>query len=655
MNWAHTEPQSGTHRRLLIAIFLVLSAFFRADTAIAQDDPPDTIQSSESSEETTASQMETYKGSVARGAPAIFSLSDLKDGDILTINVSATSGDLDPFLALLGADADVKQIGTAYDRQVAFAIESGEDPFQLIPEFSDENFLAWDDDGGDGYSASLQFEVPTDGDYQLVVLSAPYARTSGDFDLQVGANLPEILPAVALESVNDQTLATYDPRVKQTPPISQEITGTVSTTDASTFFVLRDVLAGDSIYVSAEATDGDLMPVVFLEDYGGKPLAVANPFGEDPSAGFEYTFPADGSNYQLSIRSADTDPKTFGDYRVLVSLNDPGVLTGNPESVAGAVLKEPIKVKIGMKMDQITGVDQKSENFGAVIDARMEWVDPRLAFSPDSCQCSFQTYTVGAFSTMVSEKNAEWPEYTIFNQQGRRDSQSPTVAVQSDGHVIYLERFTATLQAPDFNFRKFPFDTQEFFIRFRAIFPEEFFVYEPLPGYSRLGDQLGEEEWVIEDAAVSVDTQESRSRFNFRFTAYRQLSFYIFRILVPVMLIIAVSWITFFLQDYGRRIEVTSGNLLVFIAFNFTVSDDLPRLGYLTFMDTILISTFIVSALVIVLNVYLKRLEVKGRTETARRIDRIVIWFYPLAFLIGALVVTVLFFPGLFLSVFTRG
>ena len=100
-------------------------------------------------------------------------------------------------------------------------------------------------------------------------------------------------------------------------------------------------------------------------------------------------------------------------------------------------------------------------------------------------------------------------------------------------------------------------------------------------------------------------------------------------------------------------IEVTSGNLLVFIAFNFTISNDLPRLGYLTFLDTILISTFVVSALVIILNVYLKRLEVRGFQERAHRIDRVVIWLYPLAYLVGGLVVTLLFFTEIGQSLLT--
>jgi hypothetical protein len=168
-------------------------------------------------------------------------------------------------------------------------------------------------------------------------------------------------------------------------------------------------------------------------------------------------------------------------------------------------------------------------------------------------------------------------------------------------------------------------------------------VYSDLAGFNGLGEQLGEEEWVVRDTETIVDSHNNSSRFSLGFTAFRHLNFYLFRIFLPVVIIIIVSWFTFFLKDYGKRVDVASGNLLLFIAFNFTISGDLPRLGYLTLMDTILVSTFVVTALVIVFNVYLKRMEVNGKQNFANTIDNYMIWIYPLAYIVAFLGVTIFF------------
>jgi len=159
--------------------------------------------------------------------------------------------------------------------------------------------------------------------------------------------------------------------------------------------------------------------------------------------------------------------------------------------------------------------------------------------------------------------------------------------------------------------------------------------FRALEEHSGMGDALGEEEWRIQDVWTEADvvtgaTGFESSRYSLGFSADRHLIYYWARIFLPMILLVAVSWANLFLEEYRRRIDIAGANLLVFIAFNFTISSELPRLGYLTFLDGLLVSMFILSAIAVAYNVMLRRMAVSGKEERARAIDwHVTLWGYP--------------------------
>jgi hypothetical protein len=369
-----------------------------------------------------------------------------------------------------------------------------------------------------------------------------------------------------------------------------------------------------------------------LLDFGGKPLSMAVQDNVDEPIMLEHTFLEHSSDYSLRLFGC------HGEYHLSAGLNAPEVLSGQTEDSGVSVLRSAIPVTVGLRLQQITGVDQKAENFSVVATLKMDWYDPRLAFSPEECNCLTKVFNQKNFNDFIRDKGDSWPDFTFFNQQGNRWIQNQELVILPDGHATYLERFTTTFQAPDFNFRQFPFDAQQFYIRMDGIWSEDLYYFQDNESYTELGAQLGEEEWYITDFGVTVSSEESSTeiltpRYSFGFEARRHLSFYLLRIFVPILVVIIVSWITFFLKDYSKRVDVAAGNLLLFIAFNFTISDDLPRLGYQTFVDTIMISTFVITAFVVVFNVILKRLEIAEKDALTARLDTPMIWVYPLSYL----------------------
>jgi Neurotransmitter-gated ion-channel ligand binding domain len=599
----------------------------------------------------TLASVQELTGYIDAGEREVYQLPNLRRGDTLYIYMQRLSGSLDPLFAVAGGQFKMKMFD---DQLQAKLKETPHSPFNVFRDLLDTFYLAWDDDSGKGTDAALKFSIPADGAYKVVVAGSrqPAGRqvmglTFGGYRLLIGVNAPQVLTGQATPT--GAVIATLED-VPSARPRIQEISGKLTPENDSTHYRLADLDPGTTLYVRVEATSGDLKPALTLRNYGNKTLRVDNWQQLRSIARLQYTFKEEAHNFSLGISgTVEQGQKTSGRYRLLIGLNAPEVSDGKGQPVGRPLLRQPIQVGVGIRMDQITEINQRGENFGVVGDLSLAWEDPAFAFNPDTCQCTVKVFDSGQFEKFVAENHLRWPRFIFFNQQGKRWTQGEVFRIYPDGKVTYYERFSAMLQAPDFNFRRFPLDTQQFFIRLQCLNPEENYQFTDLPELTGIGKQLGEEEWYVtkhDNSVSSVVIAEDTlaSQFSFRFLCQRHHSYYIFRIFVPLLLIVAVSWVAFFLKDYAKRVDISGANLLVFIAFNFTIGSDLPRLGYLTLLDTMLIVAFVVTTLTVICNVVLKRLDAAGKTYLTQQIDTYILWGYPIFYVVGFFLLALLFF-----------
>ena len=628
--YLNTRYFKNHHRLLVLITGLALSLLLGGQIAFAQSD------------DTSQPKVQELNGIMASDTIAVYRLLNLEEGQHLYVRMENTRGNLDPFVMLFAGDIDGQVINDQLVKEIDRVVAEGGDPLVSLPGIFDEISLAWNDDTAGSFYAAFDTLIPEDGNYTLLATGAPGIDSFGTYRLLVGINEPRVLEGTARPTGDN--LAVLDPTLSRGGVNVQEVSGVISEEDPRHTYTLRPFNAGETIYAYIEATSGDLKPALVLGSFNGKPLRTSNISGTQSSANTQKRIENNVKNLTLSVGNVTSQGDlTEGSYRLLIGSNAPDVLSGKAKPEGNPIIQEPIEVKVGSKLIQITGIDQLNEKFNAVAELRMEWHDPLLAFNPEDCQCSFKTFTGDSFTKFADENEILTPEFTINNQQGNRWIQNKNTVVLPDGRAIYQEHYTTDLQAPLFDFTKFPFDEQVLYIRVDSLAGEQFFTYTDPAELSEIGDQLGEEEWYIIASETEITSEDEQASHWLYFTVRRHLNYYIFRIILPIILVIIVSWFTFFLRDFGRRVEVSSATLLTFVAFNFTVADNLPRIGYLTFMDALLIGAFVVSVIVVIYNVSLKRLESDGRMELAHRIDKPMIWLYPILFFLGALIAVVIF------------
>ena len=283
--------------------------------------------------------------------------------------------------------------------------------------------------------------------------------------------------------------------------------------------------------------------------------------------------------------------------------------------------KGPTRVHFLVFVVDIGDIDGANQNFDANVYIRLRWEDRRLA-NPKG-------------STRQIPLDQVWnPRLVLVNQSGLVSRALPEVVhVDSDGTVLYYQRYTGNLSQP-LNLSNFPMDSHSFTIQFVAAgysADDLEFVPEVLSGVTggSIAKQLSLPDWkVVRYEALALPYQPIETvraaSFAFRFEAARSPGYYLWQVVLPLAVVVAMSWAAFWIgrDNVGVRVGVATSSILTLIAQRFVVANLLPRLPYMTRLDYFTVGSTLLVFIALMLVVLSSYLVAYDKSDVmARRID----------------------------------
>ncbi len=127
------------------------------------------------------------------------------------------------------------------------------------------------------------------------------------------------------------------------------------------------------------------------------------------------------------------------------------------------------------------------------------------------------------------------------------------------------------------------------------------------------------------------------SRFTVRIVISRTFLPYFYKIMLPLLVILGVAYLVFWLppREIGTASTLAITALLSCIAFQISVAQSLPDVGYLITSDKFFIMTYMLIFLALVQSLWTYRLFEHGQEEAAHRWDARGRWMYPALYLLA--------------------
>jgi len=297
--------------------------------------------------------------------------------------------------------------------------------------------------------------------------------------------------------------------------------------------------------------------------------------------------------------------------------------------------------------------------------------------SPSPSPASPMRVVIGLYATSIPEIDIKAATFTIdmymwLVYSGDESIEAFEIANGEILSKVMLERTTqgaktyvcwrikATMHE-HFSLENYPFDRQRLDIKFEhGQLDAAALVFDPdIPTYQRSG--VPSDRWGLRDDVRISDYEIVRTSWQSAQSVYQtnfgspfsdkpisiystavfsievERSFwpYCYKILIPLIVILAIAYLVFFLPP--TEIQTASGlamtSLLTCVAMNLTVSSNLPEVGYLVASDKFFICTYGLIFVTLAETIWTFAEAIKGNEAKSARIERVFRWGFPLAVL----------------------
>jgi Neurotransmitter-gated ion-channel transmembrane region./Neurotransmitter-gated ion-channel ligand binding domain. len=304
----------------------------------------------------------------------------------------------------------------------------------------------------------------------------------------------------------------------------------------------------------------------------------------------------------------------------------------------------PTQISTEIWVVDINSIDSAQQSFVADVAIVLRWKDSRLAHT-------------GSGVAHYALDQIWHPRVAIVNETNSVIRRLPeSFDVESDGTVVYRQRYVGAF-TQSLRLQSFPFDKQSFRVHLVAIryspnevkfVPDQKWIDAGLKQAAGISPSITLPAWTIEKWDVrrlpySLTPGVEYSGYVFEFTALRNVQYYILKVILPLVLIVIMSWAVFWIDpsDAGAQIGIAMTSMLTLIAYRFAIDTQLPRLAYMTRLDVfILTSTLLVffSLIEVLITTILDKNQL---TERARKIDRYCRAIFPAIFAIASIAIFV--------------